>query len=44
MNDKQIIIQYLVNKKGYSRKEAKIILVNRVNTTLKTFRLLLVIL
>ena len=41
LNDKQIIIQYLMKKKKYSQKQAKTILANRGNTTLRNFRLLM---
>lgn len=41
LNDKQVILQYLTKKKGYTRKQAKTILANRGNTTLKNFRLLI---
>lgn len=39
LNDKQIIIRYLI-KKGYTKKQAKTILANRQTLTLKQFRFL----
>ena len=41
LNDKQIILQYLIKKKGYTRKQAKTILANRGTLTLKQFRFLM---